>query len=205
MNKDLIIIGASGHGKVIADIATKMERWDNILFLDDDDSINSCMGFKVIGKSNDAYQHLDHADIFVAIGNNSIRERILDKLEDAGASIPILIHPNAVIGIDVEIGVGSVVMAGVVINSSTRVGKGCIINTSSSIDHDNYIEDYVHISPRVSLAGSVHVGKSSWLGVGSVVSNNVKICSGSTIGAGAVVISQIFEIGTYIGVPARRV
>ena len=96
-------------------------------------------------------------------------------------------------------------MAGVVINSSSRIGKGCIINTSSSLDHDNVIENYVHISPGVNMAGTVKVGKGSWIGIGSVVSNNVNICSDCKVGAGAVVVKDITEPGTYVGVPVRKI
>ena len=97
-------------------------------------------------------------DIFVGVGNNVIREKIQKKLEAEGASIPTLIHPNAVIGEQVKLASGTVVMAGVVINCCTKIGKGCIINTGATIDHDNLIEDYVHISPGAHLAGTVKVG-----------------------------------------------
>jgi sugar O-acyltransferase (sialic acid O-acetyltransferase NeuD family) len=205
MKNKLIIIGASGHGKVVADIAIKMNKWQSIAFLDDDESIKTSMGLEVIGKTADAFTYKDEADFFVAIGNNLTREKVQEQLMDEGMSVVSLIHPSAVIGSDVEIGTGTVVMAGVVINSSTRIGKGCIINTSSSLDHDNVIEDYVHISPGASLAGTVRVGRGSWIGIGSVVSNNVNICSGCKVGAGAVVVKDITESGTYVGVPVRRV
>ena len=205
MNNKLLIIGASGHGKVAADIAIKMNRWSYIAFLDDDISITACMGLKVIGKTVDAFTYKDEADFFVAIGNSSTREKIQEKLSFDGASVVNLVHPSAVIGTDVEIGVGTAVMAGVVINSSSKIGRGCIINTSSSLDHDNEVKDYVHISPGVNLAGTVKVGKGSWIGIGTVVSNNVNICSGCKVGAGAVVVKDITEPGTYVGVPVRRV
>ncbi|WP_312458507.1 acetyltransferase [Proteiniclasticum sp.] len=205
MKNKLIIIGASGHGKVVADIAIKMNKWQSITFLDDDQAIKISMGLEVIGKTADAFTYKDEADFFVAIGSNATREKIQEKLIKEGLNVVSLIHPSVVIGTDVEIGIGSVVMAGVVINSSTRIGKGCIINTSSSIDHDNVIEDYVHISPGVMTAGSVEIGKSSWLGIGSIVSNNVNICSCCKLGAGAVVVKDITEPGTYVGVPVRRV
>ena len=205
MKDNLIIIGASGHGKVIADIAIKMNKWQSIAFLDDDESIKASIGLEVIGKTADAFTYKDEADFFVAIGSNATRENIQEKLIDEGLNVVSLIHPSAVIGTDVEIGIGTAVMAGVVINSSTKIGKGCIINTSSSIDHDNVIENYVHISPGVNMAGTVKVGKRSWLGIGSVVSNNVNICSGCKVGAGAVVVKDITEPGTYVGVPVRRV
>lgn len=201
----LLIIGAGGHGKVVADIAIKMNKWPRIAFLDDDDTIKSSMELEVLGRTNQAIKYIDDYDIFIAIGNNETRERIHIWLEKAGASVPVLIHPSAVIGERVDIGSGAVVMAGVVINCYTRIGKGCIINTGATIDHDNVIEDYVHIAPGAHLSGAVTVGKSTWLGIGSTVSNNVRITSRCIIGAGAVVIRSISEPGTYVGIPARRV
>jgi len=205
MGNKLFIIGASGHGKVIADIAQKMNKWKTIKFLDDNELVHSCMGFKVVGKVADATKYKDEADFFVAIGNNATRELIQEKLEAEKLTITKLIHPSAIIGTDVEIGYGTAIMAGVVINSSCKIGKGCIINTSCSLDHDNIIEDYVHISPGVNTAGTVRVGKGCWIGIGSVISNNVSICSGCNIGAGAVVIGDISIPGTYAGVPVRRI
>lgn len=205
MKKKLLIIGASGHGKVVADIALKMNKWESIAFLDDNENVTLSMGIQVVGKSSDVFKYLLDCDIFVGIGNNSIREKIQEKLEAEGASIPTLIHPRAIIGENVELYPGTVVMAGAVINCCTRIEKGCIINTGATIDHDNLIEDYVHISPGAHLAGTVKVGRGSWLGIGSVVSNNININSGCKVGAAAVVVKDITEPGTYVGVPVRRV
>lgn len=205
MKDRLLIIGAGGHGKVVADIALKMDRWDYIAFLDDNDDIKTSMGLEVIGKSADMFRYIKDYDIFVAIGNNETRKVIQEKLEVEGASIPVLIHPDAIIGEKVEINAGTVVMAGVVVNCCTIIGKGCIINTGTTIDHDNVIEDYVHISPGVHTAGAVRIGKGTWLGIGSIVSNNITITSGCTIGAGAVVVKDIDKSGNYVGVPARRI
>lgn len=201
----LLIIGASGHGRVVADIAMKMDRWQEIAFLDDDENIQSPMLIEIIGKSNDAFSYINDYDIFVAIGNNKTRERIQTQLEMAGANISTLIHPSAIIGEKVEVGIGTVVMAGVVINCCSSIGEGCIVNTGAVIEHDNVIEDYVHISPGARLAGTVIVGKGSWLGIGTIVSNNVNIISSCKVGAGAVVVKDITEPGTYVGVPVRRV
>ena len=141
MKNKLLIIGASGHGKVVADIALKMNKWNAIEFLDDDDKIKMQRDLKIIGKSKDAYKYLDSYDLFVAIGNNDIRRGIQERLESAGASLPVLIHPSSIIGNEVQIGVGTVVMAGTVINCCTKIGEGCIINTGSTIDHDNDINN----------------------------------------------------------------
>jgi sugar O-acyltransferase (sialic acid O-acetyltransferase NeuD family) len=205
MKDKLLIIGASGHGKVIADIAVRMNKWKSISFLDDDEKIESSMGFKVIGKLSDTIKYINDFDMFVGIGNNVTREIIQNRIKTEGASIPVLIHPSAVVGEQVELGNGTAVMAGVVINCCTKVGKGCIINTGSTVDHDNQIEDFVHISPGVHTAGAVNIGKGTWLGIGCIVSNNVNITNGCKIGAGAVVVKNIPEAGTYVGIPVRRV
>lgn len=204
-NNKLLIIGASGHGRVVVDIALKMNKWKQIAFLDDDENIKFSMGIEVMGKVSDAFKYINEYDIFVAIGNNKIREKVQRQLETSGASIPTLIHPRSVIGEQVELGVGTVIMAGVIINCCTKIGKGCIINTSATLDHDNVIEDYVHISPGVNTAGTVKVGKGTWLGIRSAVSNNINITSGCKVGAGAVVVRDTNEAGTYVGVPARRI
>ncbi|HDX9632497.1 acetyltransferase [Bacillus cereus] len=205
MKKKILIIGAGGHGKVIADIALKMNKWEYIAFLDDSENAKTSMGIEIIGESTDVSKFIKDYDVFVAIGNNTIREKIQEQIESQGASIPVLIHPHAVIGKQVSLEAGTVVMAGAIINCCTKIGKGCIINTASTIDHDNVIEDYAHISPGANLAGAVRVGRSTWLGIGSVVSNNINISDKCKIGAGSVVIKDITELGTYVGVPARRI
>ena len=197
MNR-LIILGASGHGKVISDIAEK-SGYTDIVFLDDNKNIKECAGYPVIGKIADAEQM--SGDKIVAIGNPQIRERILNSMSESIT----LIHPDAVISRRVEIGIGSVVMAGAIINSDTIIGKGTIINTSSSVDHDCKIADYCHISVGAHVAGTVQIGTRTWIGAGATVINNVKICSDCMIGAGAVIVGDINERGPYVGVPAKRI
>ncbi|SEH44044.1 sugar O-acyltransferase, sialic acid O-acetyltransferase NeuD family [Halobacillus karajensis] len=204
MNK-LLIIGASGHGKVIADIAKQSGEWEEVLFIDDKSEQTETLGYKVVGKVKDLWKYIDECACVVGIGDNLIRQSVQEDLENKGATITTLVHPNAIIGSNVHIGKGSVVMAGVVINSGSRIGKGCIINTSSTLDHDNELGNFVHVSPGSHLAGTVTVGDKSWLGIGCTVSNNIKITDSCQLGAGAVVVKDIDEIGTYIGVPARRV
>ena len=204
MNKELIIIGASGHGKVIADIALKMNRYDKIYFLDDNEKVKECMGFAVVGKTKDVYNYLSDSDVFVAIGNSNIRKNIMEDLKSKGANIPTLIHPNAIIGTGVTIGLGTVVMPGAIINPDSIIGEGCIINTAASIDHDCVIQNYVHVSVDAHLAGTVKVSEHTWIGIGAAVKNNVSIGANIMIGAGAVVVKDLIESGTYIGVPAQK-
>lgn len=194
----LVIIGASGHGKVIADIAVKC-GYKDILFLDDNENVKECAGFPVIGKVSDAVTMED--DKMVAIGNAEIREKIQSQL----SNLVTLIHPSAVVSRRVEIGKGTVVMAGAVINSDVIIGKGCIINTGASVDHDCKLEDFVHVSVGAHVAGTVAIGRKTWIGAGATISNNVSICGHCMIGAGAVAVKDIIEPGTYVGAPVKKI
>lgn len=201
MSKKLVIIGASGHGKVIADIALR-NGYEIVGFLDDNDTIKEIGGFPLLGSVLDVAKFASECEFFIAIGNNRIREMIAEKYAVNWAT---LIHPTAVIGREVELKAGTVVMANAVINPSARIGMHCIINTGAVIEHDNFLDDYVHVSPNAALAGTVHAGKRVHVGVGACVKNNVTITDDVTIGAGAAVVKDITEAGVYVGVPARRI
>jgi len=202
--KDLIIIGAGGHGRVIADIAQKLGIYQNISFLDDSDA-KETMGLPIVGKTEEVGKYIDTADIFVAIGNSKVRGEFIERLLAMGANLPTLIHPSAIIGACVEIGAGTAIMAGAVINPCSRLGKGVILNTCSSIDHDCIIGNYCHLAVGVHVAGTVSLGDKVWLGAGVTIKNNVSICANCMIGAGAVVVKDITEAGTYIGLPAKKI
>ena len=205
----IVVLGAGGHAKVIADIVIKT---GNILigFLDDNVPIGKTIikysnkELKVIGKINDAiglfYQYKD-LEFIIAIGNNDTRKIFVNKFPLHYAT---LLHPSANIGIDVEIGEGTVVMPNATINPGTKVGKHCIINTGAIIEHYNTIEDYVHISPNATLCGTVKIGEMTHIGAGSTVRNNIEICGNCVIGTGSVVVKNIVNQGIYIGVPAKR-
>lgn len=200
MKEKVIIIGASGHGKVIADVV--IQAGDQVIgFLDDNTDIgDTFVSFPILGTVDKFTDYLD-SKFIVAIGNAKIRESIVEKLQ--GVSWYTAIHPKAVISnIDTNIGEGTAVMADAVINAGAIVGKHCIINTGAIVEHDNKLEDFVHLSVGAKLAGTVHIGKGSWIGIGATVSNNVSICQKCMIGAGAVVVKDIVSEGIYVGVPA---
>lgn len=204
MNR-LLIIGASGHGKVLADIALK-NGYRDIYFIDDDTSITSLGEYAVIGTFETVFSFdINEYDVIVGIGNASVRRRMQKRLEESNYKVVSLIHPTAVIAHDVKIGSGTAVMAGAIINPGSIIGKGCIINTSASVDHDNIIGDFVHISVAAHTAGTVTVGNNTWVGIGAAVINNINVTSDVMIGAGAVVVKDIIESGTYIGVPAVKI
>ena len=198
-----MIIGASGHGKVIADII--VNSGDKVLgFLDDADDVQGkkIIGFPVLGKIAD-YDNYKDCEFVIAIGNPYVREKISNELPVKWYTA---IHPTAVISsLDVEIGEGTVIMANAVVNPSARIGKHCIINTGAIVEHDNILEDYVHLSPNVTLAGIVKVGKSTHIGAGSCTKQVLNIASNCVIGAGSVIVKDITESGTYVGVPARKI
>ena len=199
----LAILGASGHGKVIADIA-ELVGYEEIVFLDDNTTLQTCGEYSVVGTCPQAIEYSKKGyKIAVGIGNADIREHFFNWLNHSGIRILTLIHPSAVIAKDVSIGEGTVVMAGVIINAGAKLGKGCIVNTASSVDHDNVLGDYSHISVGAHLAGTVQVGERTWIGAGAVVSNNISICANCVVGAGAVVVRNITESGVYVGCPAR--
>ena len=202
MDKKLLLIGASGHGKVIADIAIQ-NGYEVIGFLDDNPDVKELIGFSVLGKVEKAIDYINEAYMFVSIGSATIRSRIMSDLMAKGAQFPVLVHPNAVIGMNVKLGEGTAVMAGTVINADTNIGKGCIINTCASVDHDCVVGDYSHVSVGAHVAGTVVIGQATWIGAGAILKNNVTVCDDCMIGAGAVVVSDIEQKGTYVGVPAR--
>lgn len=203
--KRLVLVGASGHGKVCAEIAKLSEKYSEILFLDDDSLVKKCGKYDVKGSSNDFAKYInEQTEFFVSIGNHEHRRRIQEKIESAGGTITILIHPNAFISEDSTIGKGSAVMAGAVINTGTQIGNGVIINTLSSIDHDCTVGDWCHIAVGAHVCGTVSVGNNCWIGAGAVVKNNMIICDDVEIGAGAVVVKTIDELGLYVGVPAKK-
>lgn len=205
MQKKVVILGASGHAKVIADIVKKNN--DLLIgFLDDNLEIQNKIIFdskKVLGTIEDVYKYSD-CYFIIGIGNNKFRKMISNKYSKLKWYTAI--HPNAVIANEVEIDEGTVIMAGTVINTGTKIGKHCIVNTSSSLDHDNILEDYVHISPGSHLAGTVIVGEETWICSGVTVVNNINIGKNNIIGAGATVIKSILEEnGTYVGIPVERI
>ena len=195
-NKKIYILGASGHGKVVADIAY-LCGYRDIIFVDPNPSVKAFGKYPVI-KSE---ENLADGDVFAAIGDATIRKRLCEKFR---LQLITLVHPNAVIARDATIGVGTVIMAGAVVNPGAYIGEGCIINTSASVDHDDQVGDYCHISVGAHLAGTVCVGDMTWIGAGAIASNNITICDNCVIGAGAVVVSDITKPGTYIGVPAKK-
>ncbi|MCC2113932.1 MAG: acetyltransferase [Hyphomicrobiales bacterium] len=201
----LLILGASGHGKVAGDCADAAGNWRELAFFDDRwPELQSCGPWPVIGTGEDLAGNLDADDeVFVAIGNGESRIKWLQRFREDGIRIATIVHPRAVVSSRAAIGAGTLVVAGAVVNIDTRLGIGVIVNTGATIDHDCLIGDGVHVCPGAHLAGDVTVGEGSWIGIGSAVRQGIRIGSGVTVGAGSAVIADIADGLTVAGVPAK--
>lgn len=199
----LLILGAGGHGKVVSEIAQLMKQWEEIAFLDDREDISEVMGIPIVGKLADLpVLGSEYEYAFVAIGNNAVRLKWTEELNNIGFKIPILIHPSSTVSTKSYIKEGTVIMAGAVINPDVRIGRGCIINTASTIDHDCILENGVHTSPGAHIGGTVKIGERSWICIGATIINNINIGDDSVIAAGAVVTKDVLSNVLVAGVPA---
>jgi len=200
----LAVLGASGHGKVVADTA-RAAGWSDIIFFDD-----AWVGKRfvthhpVVGDAEALFRSAAEFDgVIVAIGNNRVRLDKTRALIDAGGNVVSVIHPTAVISESSSVKQGSVIMAGAVVQADASLGTACIINTNASVDHDCRLADGVHVCPGVAISGDVVGGECAWFGVGACVRQGLRIGADAVIGAGAAVVKDVEPGITVIGVPAR--
>lgn len=199
----LLIAGAGGHGRVVADCASEAGCWTEIAFLDDAFS-GDVLGWPVVGKLADAPSLLSrYRNIVVAVGDNRRRIELLQEFSRQGFQLPAIVHPTASISKKAVMEKGSVVFAQAAVNIGSRIGSGCIINTGVTVDHDCELGEGVHLSPGVHLAGEVRIGPYSWLGTGTVVINRIRIGEKAIIGAGTVIVKDVGNNVTVVGVPGR--
>lgn len=201
--KRLALLGASGHGKVVADAALAGE-WDAVEFFDDAWPQRQSNGpWPVVGDSAALLECLtDFQGVIVSIGDCAVRLGKHWALKAAGAPLVSVIHPAAVVSRYALLGVGTAVMAGAVVNIDAVVGEACIINTGATVDHDCYLGNAVHICPGAHLSGNVLVGHGSWVGVGAAVRQGTDIGECVMVGAGAVVVQDVANGFTVVGNPA---
>lgn len=201
-NHPFVIFGASGHAKVVVDLALRLgQRID--LIIDDAPVLHEIFGFAVLDRASTRASLWKSFDFLVAIGDNLCRKRIFDELRLSGGRPRTLIHPSSVISPEAQVLAGSVCCAGVIVNPAATIGFNTILNTAVSIDHDCTVGDHCHISPGVRLTGSVTVGSHTMIGAGSVVLPGVRIGSGCVVGAGSLVNRDIPDGALAYGAPAR--
>ncbi|MFZ2858522.1 acetyltransferase [Acidovorax sp.] len=202
MNK-LALLGASGHGKVVADAALAA-GWKHVVFFDDAwPGVRVNGRWPVVGDMTVLMSRLPEFDgVLVAIGNCAVRWRKQQELRSAGARLATVVHPRACVSSYAQLGEGSVVMAGAVVNVDATVGEAGIVNTGATVDHDCVLAAGVHVSPGAHLSGNVKVGSCSWVGVGVSVRQGMHIGAGVVVGAGAVVVKSVADDQTVVGSPA---
>lgn len=207
----LLIFGASGHAKVVIDLVEKSDTHFVKWLADDNAALqgSGVYGYLVLGGREallGASELLSGRSVVVAIGNNRIRAEIATWLSARGATLcQALIHPSAQIARGAVIGVGSVVMAGAIINSDARIGQNVIINTGALIDHDCIIGDSVHVAPGVTLCGGINIGDQCVIGAGSVICPNLSIGKNVMVGAGSTVLTNVPDGMTVVGTPAKSI
>jgi sugar O-acyltransferase (sialic acid O-acetyltransferase NeuD family) len=205
--RNLLIAGAGGHGKVVAEAAMESGGWERIAFADDRfPGLASVYDWPVLGRIAQVPEFQeDYPDLAVAIGNNCLRMEWLDRFQSLGFQIPVIIHPRAYVGGHVAVQPGTVILAKAAINIGTRLGRGCIINTAAVVEHDCELGDGVHVSPGANVAGGVFIGDCSWIGIGASLIQEVRVGKNVTVGAGAVIIKDIADALTVVGVPGKPV
>lgn len=202
--KGLLIAGAGGHGKVVAE-AAQAAGWTRIAFVDDRHAqLTEILGWPVLGGIDDAPRfHSEYPDTVVAIGHAETRLRLMDRLAAQGFDLPVVIHPSAWVSPSAELGDGSVVFAMAAVNACTVIGRGGIVNTGATVDHDCRIGEGVHVCPGAHVAGDVMLDDAVWVGIGASVVNGLHVGRNAIIGAGAAVVSDVGEGMTVAGVPAK--
>lgn len=184
----LLIIGAGGHGRCVAEAATQSGLFEIVGFLDDayDKSMVN-VGCQLIGKSTDFENHREKCDsVFVAVGNNILREQLSLKLMKSGVISDNIIHPSAFVSPQVEMGRGCVIFAGSVIGPRTSLGNGVIVNCGAVIEHDASIHDFGHMGINTSMSSGSILGRGAWMKAGSILGHGAHLMDGAVLSMGAV-------------------
>lgn len=207
--KKIVVVGGGGHAKVVISILKKSGIFEVAGYTDSHDN-GPILGASYLGDDQileQIYKNQKVEDAVIGlgqVGNPQPRKRLSDLLKKIGFHLPPIISPYAIVNEDVHISEGTVLMDGVVVNTGTRIGAFCIINTRTSIDHDCTLGDFVHIAPGAVLSGGVTVGDNTLIGSGAAVIHAMIISNDCILGAGAVVVRDINQPGIYVGNPARR-
>lgn len=211
LKPSLLLVGASGHAKVLIDIVERAGGHRIVGLLDLDTPVGTrILDHELLGRPDDIAAiatRLGATHVLVAVGDNAARERLTAEIRRAAPFLEfaLAVHPSAVIGRDVRLGAGSVVMAGAVINPSCSIGEGCVINTGARIDHDSRVEDFASVAPGAVTGGNCSIGKGAWLGIGAVLIQGVSVGAGSIVGAGSTVLRSLPPRSVAYGTPARVV
>lgn len=208
---NILLIGSSGHAKVIIDIVENEKRYNIIGLIDTFRSVGeTTVGYEVLGTETDVPSLVAKNNItgfIVAIGDNSLRQKVVTNIRELCPDVPFVstIHPTASIGKETMIGCGTVIMAGAVINPCCSVGDFCIINTQASLDHDSSMNNFSSLAPRVSTGGNCTIGDYTAIGIGAVLRHGVSIGNDTVVGAGSLVMNHLESFIVAYGIPAKKI
>ncbi len=208
---NIVIVGSSGHAKVVIDIVRQEGKYNIVGLLDRFRSVGDhTMGCPILGKEEDLphlIQAHDLTGVIVAIGDNFVRAKVSAGIQEICPQLAFLsaVHPSASIASDVTLGAGTVVMAGVVVNPCASIGRFCILNTHCSLDHDSTLADFASLAPGVTTGGNCQIGPYSAIGIGAVLVHGIRIGAHSVLGAGATVLQSVDSFVVAYGTPAKVV
>ncbi len=200
MKKSIALIGAGGHCKVIIDLLNELNEYD-IVGIYDDNKEGVFSGINILGKTNELDENIDN--FIISIGNDKIRKKIYESHKNLNWCR--LIHPKSIVSKTAKIDIGTVVLAGAVIQTEVQIGKHCIINTNCNIDHESIVGDFCNICPGTTICGLVNIGESTFVGANSTIIQTIKIGNDCLVGAGTVIIRDIPDGKKVVGNPARYI
>jgi sugar O-acyltransferase (sialic acid O-acetyltransferase NeuD family) len=198
----LLVIGAGGHGRAVAEAAMLSGHWSAIAFLDDRYPDPATVdGWPVLGKVTDlgSLDRFALAGAIVAVGKNALREAWCDRVAAAGIALRSVIHPRAFVSPSAGIGVGCAVMAGAVVGPHAVLGNGSLVNVLAAVDHDVVLGEYVHLGVGVALAGGVRIGRAAWLQAGCSAGYGVQVPDGAVIEPGTALTAKQVATGPVAG------
>lgn len=205
-DRQLVIFGAGGHGRVVAETAAAMGL-TVAGFCDEGKAIGlKINGLPVLAQGLEALAASHPSSAFavhVALGDNARRLEVAEAARGLGYALPVIRHPAALVSPTASVGEGSVLMAGVIVQANAGIGRCCIVNTAASLDHDNILADGVQVCPGVRSAGDVHYGEGAFVGTGATLIPGIRVGAWAVVGAGAVVARDVPDRARVAGVPAR--
>jgi len=210
LKKNILIFGIEGHAKVIVDIIEKQGEFNIAGFIDKKNvsKKTATLGYKVLGDESSLKDIVSNYEIYggvIGIGDNAKRLNCRDKIIKFMPNFKFIncIHPRSILGKDVILGRGNVIMANAVINTSTNINNHCILNTNTSIDHDCSMSNFSSIAPNVTVGGNVKIGDYSAIGIGTNIFNNINIGNNCIIGGGSLVCNDTKDNSIYYGSPCK--